>query len=278
MLHLTIVANTTRIEPLAPRSDSLRQPFGARSIVLSVLLGSHPPRMSVRRILEFTSLFGLADGAVRTALSRMVAAGDLINDDGAYRLTARLVERQAQQDAGRSQPTADWDGSWWTVAVLSDRRSVAARRAFRSRAVGARLGELRPDLWLRPANIDLATDLPDVVATRGPVVFGDERRLAARLWDLGGLDSRSTAHVRALANAAQRLDSNDDRALADTFVALAAAQQFLRTEPQLPRELAPTLAADELRRRYGTVVEAFQAQLAAFFASRNAEQVSTSAP
>ena len=262
MLHSPFVANKARIEPLAPSTDSLRQPFGPRSIVLSVLLGSHPPRMSVRRILEFTSLFGLADGAVRTALSRMVAAGDLVNDDGVYRLAGRLVERQAQQDAGRNQPAADWDGTWWTVAVLSERRSMAARRAFRARAVGARLGELRPDVWLRPANIDLVTDLPDAFVTRGPVIVGDERRVVDQLWDLDDLRARSSSHVRSLDGAAKRLDSRDDQALADAFMALAAAQQFLRVEPQLPDELAPNVAAGELRRRYSTVVELFQAQLA----------------
>ena len=275
MLHLVFVANKTRVELTELPADSLHQPFSPRSIVLSVLLGSHPPRMSVQRILEFTSLFDLADGAVRTALSRMVAGGDLVNDDGVYRLAGRLVERQAQQDAGRNQPAADWDGTWWTVAVLSERRSMAARRAFRSQAVGARLGELRPDVWLRPANIDLIADLPDAFVTRGPAMIGDERRVVSQLWDLDDLRARSRGHVRSLDRAAHRLDRRDDRALADAFMVLAAAQQFLRVEPQLPVELAPTVAAGELRQRYSTVVELFQAQLATFFASRSAERIST---
>jgi phenylacetic acid degradation operon negative regulatory protein len=143
MLHSWFVTNNARING-GQRGRTLLEPLNPRSIVLSVLLGSHPPRMPVGRILEFTSLFDLADGTVRTALSRMVAAGDLVNDEGTYRLADRLVERQAQQDAGRHDPPTDWDGTWWTVAVLSERRTMAERRDFRARAIGARWASCDP--------------------------------------------------------------------------------------------------------------------------------------
>jgi phenylacetic acid degradation operon negative regulatory protein len=266
MLHSEFVANNVRINP-APAA-TLLEPLNPRSIVLSVLLGSHPPQMPVHRILEFTSLFDLADGTVRTALSRMVAAGDLVNDDGTYRLADRLVERQAQQDAGRRDPPIEWDGTWWTVATLSDRRSMAERREFRSRAVGARLGELRPDLWLRPGNIPVATDLPGALVVRGPMVGGDERHLVRQLWDLDGLRARADAHRHALDEAMNRLDAGGDRSLADAFLALAAAQQFLRIEPQLPAELSPDDSGPAVRTRYDEVVGAFQSRLSEFFARR----------
>ncbi len=274
MLHSLIVANNQRAIP-GPRTTSL-EPLNARSIVLSVLLGTHPPQMPVGRILEFTTLFELADSTVRTALSRMVAAGDLVNDDGIYRLAERLIERQAQQDAGRHDPPGQWDGTWWTVAVVSDRRTLTERREFRSRATGSRLGELRPDLWLRPANIAIATDLPDVVITRGPLITGNARDLVARLWDLGDLQRRSEIHRNALDRAAAQLESGVDRALADAFVALAGAQQFLRVEPQLPTELAPDVAGTTLRSCYADVVAEFQSQLASFF-RRGSARVSTDA-
>lgn len=275
MLHSSFVANKERIESRSAPAELA--PLSPRSIVLSVLLGTHPPRMPVGRILEFTSLFGIPDGTVRTALSRLVAAGDLVNDDGTYRLAPRLVERQAQQDAGRHEPPADWDGTWWTVAVMADRRTMTDRRTFRTRAIGSRLGELRPDLWLRPANIDVATDLADAFVTRGPVVAGDQRRLVEQLWDLRGLTTRAEQHRRHLDATAARLDRRDHPALADAFVTLAGAQQYLRVEPQLPAELALSTTAAELRTRYAEVVEQFQARLAEFFAERSAERVSTAA-
>jgi phenylacetic acid degradation operon negative regulatory protein len=275
MLHSLIVANNQRVTTAA-RDPSLG-PLNARSIVLSVLLGSHPPRMPVGRILEFTALFGLPDGTVRTALSRMVVAGDLVNDDGVYRLAARLVERQAQQDAGRREPPTGWDGSWWAVAVVSDRRSMSERRVFRARAVGSRLGELRPDLWMRPANIEIATDLPQVAITRGPMITGDQRDLVGRLWDLPDVRRRSDVHLRSLDDAATRLAVGGDRSLADCFVALAAAQRFLRVEPQLPAELAPDTSATNVRSRYAAVVGEFQLQLGEFFERRRPRPVSTTA-
>jgi phenylacetic acid degradation operon negative regulatory protein len=269
MLHCLIVANNIRTN--ATERATALQPLNARSIVLSVLLGSHPPHMPVGRILEFTTLFDVAPGTVRTALSRMVAAGELVNDDGTYRLTGRLVERQAQQDAGRHDPPSHWDGTWWTVAVVSDRRTMAERREFRSRASGSRLGELRPDLWLRPANIEIATDLPDVVITRGPLITGDGRELVARLWDLAELQRRSSIHCNALGAVATRLRTDAPDALADAFVALAGAQQFLRIEPQLPGELTRGGGAGTtLRSLYAEVLAEFQSQLAAFFRGESA--------
>jgi phenylacetic acid degradation operon negative regulatory protein len=278
MLQLLSVAN--KISMTAGRDGSgeepsLLEPLSPRSIVLSVLLGTHPPRMPVGRILDFTSLFDLPDGTVRTALSRMVAAGDLVNDDGVYQLAGRLVERQAQQDAGRREPPSDWDRTWWTVAVASDRRTMSERREFRTRAVGARLGEVRPDLWLRPANIDIPTDLAGTLITRGPMIAGDEHELVGRLWALDQLRHRGARHLAALDRTAQRLDRVDDGALAEAFVTLAAAQQFLRIEPQLPLDLAPDASAAAVRARYAEVVTAFQDELAAFFGRRRPDRVRT---
>ncbi len=235
--------------------------------------------MPVGRLLAFTSLFGITDGTVRTALSRMVAAGELANDDGTYRLSGRLLERQAQQDVGRVGPPQAWDGTWWFVAVTTDRRSVAARREFRARATGARLGEMRPDTWLRPANIGVPFDLPDVVLTRGPILSGDEAALAGRLWPLDLLDREAERHVERL-DAVAALLAADDRefALADSFVSLAAAQRFLRTEPQLPESLAPGRAAADLRERYAVVVEAFQGRLAGFLTGRRRSEPASVEP
>ncbi|MFC7583725.1 hypothetical protein ACFQYP_08080 [Nonomuraea antimicrobica] len=75
--------------------------LSARSAVLSALLGSHPPRLSARHLVRIGALFGIAEGTVRVALSRMVATGDLLQSGGRYTLSERLVERQARQDESR---------------------------------------------------------------------------------------------------------------------------------------------------------------------------------
>ncbi|HYN34586.1 MAG TPA: hypothetical protein VES40_18330 [Ilumatobacteraceae bacterium] len=255
-------------------------PLTPRSIVLSVLLGTHPPSMPVSRLLDFTSLFEITAGTARTALSRMVTRGELVNDNGVYRLSGRLLERQLQQDAGRAARPTTWDGTWWFVAVLADRRSVADRRAFRLRAAGARLGELRPDTWLRPANIEVVADLPDALMTRGPLVSGDDATLVRRLWDLDAIDEAAHSLVVALHSTAEKLGNDPgDSALADTFVHLAACQRFLRTEPQLPEALDPSRSSADLRTAYADVVAAFQKRLTAFFERRRSagSMVSTDA-
>jgi phenylacetic acid degradation operon negative regulatory protein len=260
MLHSTIVVINSGIASPGPL-----RPLSPRSVVLSVLLGTHPPAMRVRPLIEFTSLFGISEGSVRTALSRMVSAGELEAVDGVYRLSGRLLERQTEQDTGRQGPPVTWDGSWWFAAVLADRRSVGDRRHFRTRVVGARLGELRPDIWMRPANIDVPVDLPGVVLTRGPLLTGDGTDLVRRLWDLDALDAAARGHATRLAATAQTLTgADDDVALADAFVTLAAAQRFLRAEPQLPAPLATGSAAADLRSRYDSVETTFQRRLAAF--------------
>ncbi len=259
--------------------DRSLRPLSPRSIVLSVLLGSHPPSMPVGRLLAFTSLFGISDGAARTALSRMVALGELTNSDGTYRLGLRLLERQAQQDAGRSDPPATWDDTWWVAVVLDERRPVAQRRDFRARVMGSRFGELRPDVWLRPGNIDVPSDLPGVALTRGPLLIGDAPALVDRLWDLDSLERVAAEHVEFLEATDDALGSSDsDQALADAFVTLASAQRFLRSEPQLPRSLAPGDTVARLRRRYSEVVGLFQHRLTGFLTDHpRVDEISTDA-
>src|SRR5262245_51564192 len=127
------------------------RPLKARSVVLSTLLGHHPPQLPVRALVEAGALFGIAEGTVRVALSRMVAAGDLEPGDGAYRLSRRLLERQARQDASLHPRTRPWDGSWEIAVVTADRRHAADRTALRQTMTALRLAELREGTWLRPA-------------------------------------------------------------------------------------------------------------------------------
>ena len=95
------------------------RPLTARSVIASTLLGTTPPRLPGRLLVRAGALFGLAEGTVRTALSRMVAAGELTADDGTYALAGPLLARQARQDESRRAVVAaeTWDGGW-TMAVV----------------------------------------------------------------------------------------------------------------------------------------------------------------
>jgi phenylacetic acid degradation operon negative regulatory protein len=231
--------------------------FSARSLTLSVLLGSHPPRLSVASLIDFCSLFGVTPGAVRTALSRMVGAGELEPDDGGYRVAGELLERQRQQDVGRIPPSDEWDRSWWTAIPLADSRSVGERRRFRSVMLGSTMGELRPDVWMRPANIAGPRADSRLLVSRGEPASETIDALVERLWDVASLDRRARLLLGAI--------DDDDADLPRRFIALAACLQYLRTEPQLPRQLAPARTAEELRRRYGPAEARFQDDLRRYF-------------
>src|ERR1700684_4533089 len=86
------------------------RPLTARSVVLSTLLGYHPPALPVRALVRVGGLFGMAEQTIRVALTRMVATGDVTADEGVYQLNGPLVQRQAQQGEGWAPPGHEWDG------------------------------------------------------------------------------------------------------------------------------------------------------------------------
>ena len=73
------------------------RPLSARSVVASTLLGTRGLTLQVRALVRAGELFGIAEGTTRVALSRMVAAGELVAEDGSYRLSGPLLERSAAQ-------------------------------------------------------------------------------------------------------------------------------------------------------------------------------------
>ncbi len=267
MIHFVIALNKTRNSAQLPEDihDLGIEPLSARSIILSVLLGSHPPELSGRQLTALSDLFGIRAGTVRTALSRMVAAGDLVGDDGTYSLGLRMLQRQRQQDQGRTAPDTAWDCQWFTAIAAADGRSVAERRAFRAVMIGARMGELRPDIWMRPANIAPPDRPEEVIMVCGELHSDDPLDLVQQLWSLEDLDQRSVQLRAALERHRATLDVDDPSVLPATFTLSAATVRFLRTEPQLPPELVPPQwTPPDVRPLYDDFEAAFQRLLRSF--------------
>jgi phenylacetic acid degradation operon negative regulatory protein len=230
----------------------LRQ-LTARSAVLSTLLGAHPPRLPARGLVRVGELFGIAEGTIRVALSRMVAAGDLVADGGDYALTARLRGRQARQDQSREPAVHPWSGEWEIAVVAADRRPPAERTAFRQTMAELRLAELREGTWLRPANLARPLAVDCVVLLGRPV--DDAAGLAATLWDLDGWAARARL-LRAA------LDEAD--ALPERFVLAAAVLRHFVADPLLPADLLPPgWPGASLRARYADFDATFQSVLRA---------------
>ena len=133
---------------------NILRPLSARSLVASTLLGCHPPELATAALVEMGKLYGVAEGTLRVALSRMLSAGELEAIEGGYRLTGPLLGRQARQEEGWRPMLREWDGAWAMAVVVSAGRSAAARVELRAAMAALRLAELREGVWLRPDNLD----------------------------------------------------------------------------------------------------------------------------
>jgi phenylacetic acid degradation operon negative regulatory protein len=226
-------------------SPTRNTPLTARSVLASVLLGTDPPWLPTPLLVRTTSLFGISEGSTRTALSRLVAAGDARAEDGGYRLAGRLVARQARQSASRRAETLAWDGTWELATVEGDaRRPAADRAALRDALRTLRLVELREGVWGRPGNLDpdRTSEAAAVVDTwcirwRGAVPHPTPD--AGAHFGLAGWAATARELLEDMRALLGALDSGDTTALADGFVTSAAVLRHLQADPLLPAELLP---------------------------------------
>lgn len=211
-------------------------------MLASTLLGLDPPVLPVGRLVATAGLFGINENTARTALSRMAAAGEVMAEDGRYRLTGRLLDRQRRQDEGRHPPTTTWDGRWRMAVITTERRTASERADLRAALTRLRLAEWREGVWLRPDNL--------VQQVRG-------RAAEHCSWATAALDEQSPHlwDLEAWADDARDLleelrDLPPD-ALADGFVLSAAVLRHLAADPLLPPELLPhDWPGTELRSTY----------------------------
>jgi phenylacetic acid degradation operon negative regulatory protein len=211
----------------------------------------HPPVLPAQVLVRSGELFGIAEGTTRTALSRMVAAGELEAEDGRYRLAGHLLARQARQDVSRKPPRWGWDGRWWRMAVVvAERRSADERAALRASMRAGRYGELREGVWTRPDNLPgERPDAPGCEWIKGE--FTEPAAMAATLWDLDGWASTATSLAGEMATGRSQLAAEGVDALAATFVLSAAVLRHLQADPLLPRELLPRdWPGEALRKAY----------------------------
>jgi phenylacetic acid degradation operon negative regulatory protein len=256
MLHFSIVSNKSRNTSTSPdprgrATVEPRPPLNARSIALSVLLGTHPPELPARAVVALAELFGIPGGTMRTALSRLVSAGDVLAADGRYRLAGPLLERQRAQDAGRRPPRAGWDGGWHTIVAAADQRDLAERRRFRATMANHRFGELRPDIWMRPTNLERPPVEANWIVTTGELNGIEAESLIGRLWDLDEIASQACGLLDEMRTVRGRVDWDDVASIPELFTASAAVVRFLRNEPLLPTALTPAdWPVDEVRTAY----------------------------
>lgn len=230
--------------------SATERPLTARSVLASTLLGTSPPCLPVSFLVKTGELFGLSEGAVRTALTRMAAAGELGRDElGRYALQGDLVTRQSRQIQSRQAQTTEWSGRWTMAVVTAGTRSAPDRSALRSAMTRLHMAELREGVWLRPDNLDnerlpverriVQEQCVTFDAVPRLALEDDECALAGKLWDLQGWSDASATIRRRMHDLTGRLAADDPGALADGFVLSAAILRHLGADPLLPRELLP---------------------------------------
>lgn len=226
-------------------------PLSARSVVLSLLLGSHPDRMSAAALVRAADHFGVPAATTRVALTRAVAAGDLRRDAGDYVLGDRLARRQRHQDEAVLDAETPWDGTWEMAVVVVGGRAGSERAALRERLASYRLAELREGVWARPANLRRARaySSEEVLTTFSATPDDDPADLVGRLWDLTGWAEQGRELARRLARTSEP---------ATRLAVAAAVVRHLTADPLLPAALLPVdWPARELRASYA----AYQAEL-----------------
>ena len=216
-------------------------PLSARSVMLSLLLGSHPDRMTAAELVRAGEHFGIPAATARVALTRAVAAGDLRRTDGQpgqpgqparYVLGERLAARQRRQDEAVLDAETAWDGSWEMAIVVVAGRTGTERAALRERLASYRMAELREGVWTRPANLrrprEYAAEL--VLTTFTATPDEDPVVLARELWDLGAWAAQGRALLAQL------------EATREPAARLAVAAHLVRqlaADPLLPAALLP---------------------------------------
>jgi phenylacetic acid degradation operon negative regulatory protein len=257
-------------------SALLARPLTARSIIASLLLGMHPPRLASSRLVRWSSLFGISEGTARVALSRMVERGELTAEAGVYELAGAVRRRQSTQDWALTARPDAWDGRWLLAVVTPAARAAPERAALRSAATTARLAELREGLWARPDNLPRAAtsaEAWDVLDEQCSWWRGrpeeDTPALVARLFAPLPWAERAEQLVGRLEPVCDALRDGRHDVLAEGFVTGAAALQHVRRDPLLPAELLPgSWPGERLRTAYETYRVTYGQAVATWFASQ----------
>jgi phenylacetic acid degradation operon negative regulatory protein len=263
---------TRNTGPVAAADGLLERPLGARSVIGSLLLGVHPPRLPGARLVEWCTRFGIAEGTARVALSRMVDRGELSAAGGVYELAGRVRELQPAQDWSLDPKPRRWRGGWrFAVVDGGGARDAAARGALRHAMRRLRFAELRPGVWTRPDNLPEESAPADAWTTaRSQCTWwaatpdDDPAALAERLFAPDEWATRARAVSQRVGALTDDLEAGHDAALAAGFVAGAAALQHARRDPILPVELLPAdWPGPALRAAYARFQRAFSSTLAA---------------
>lgn len=211
----------------------------------------------VGSLIQISGQFGLSQQAVRSALSRMSQHGWLKVHRGAGRAfygatarTRRLLEEGTQRIFARRP--GPWDHRWRILVYSIPEHKRDVRTELRKQLSWLGYGPLGSGSWLCPH--DLEADVGQLVNRLGIGSYvemftashaggSSDRDLAARCWDLEGIDRRYEAFLHRyepLFHELRERDSvTDSECFVQRFSLIHEYRRFFFMDPDLPAELLP---------------------------------------
>ncbi|MCX7645685.1 MAG: PaaX family transcriptional regulator [Rhodobacteraceae bacterium] len=260
---------------MTPASGDARPPISAppraAAFIVTVYGDVVEPRggvLATGALIGLCARAGLSETLVRTALSRLVAAGQLAGRRAgrrsfygltpqarvAFRAAARAIFRPPGEDAAR--------GWLWLVGPRAEASGALARDGF---------AEVAPRLWLGPDR-----EAPSLAAAGGARMFAaaaggaaELAAFAARHWDLGSHAARYRAFLAGFAGLAPQAGTlAPPEALALRLRLVNDFRLVLLGDPRLPVAALPADWPGDAARRlfcrlYADLSPAAEAEIAA---------------
>ena len=214
----------------------------------------------VGSLIALLTPFGLTDGCIRTALSRMARkgwlSGERMGKKAFYTLTpmGRELLEEGQRRIYHPAWSSEWDGSWLLLAYSIPQDARRARDRLRDRLAWLGFGSIGNGLWISPH--DVATEIRDLAAQldlgdhlvcfRAETLEENDAALVQRGWDLNALDKAYQRFIRNWSEVSDELGHADTnvpldgkRSYAQRFSLIHEFRRFTLDDPFLPRALLP---------------------------------------
>lgn len=220
-------------DPILTLTASL--PITAGSFIVTVYGDVVVPRgevLWIGSLIDICARIGISENLVRTAVSRLVAAGRLEGERVGRRSFYRLAPaaRAEFTDAARLLYARPRPSGEWLVMLAPETSEDLARRH--------RMARLGGDLWICPARDDLP-DTGGVVLRAVPVGGLDRLPDLARFWDLDTLAGGYRAVLDRFGPLADGPALSPDDALIARLLLVHLYRGVLLRDPGLPPQALP---------------------------------------
>ncbi len=208
--------------------------------------------IALRDLTALLAAFDVTEETARVTLSRMKREGWLQTRRVGRASWYSLNERSWRLlDEGRprifQRRTRAWDGRWHMVIYSVPEAERPMRERLRKALAWLGFGPLAPSTWISPYDriADLQALLDDDVKVSIDTFTADtgsrdrDRELAARCWDLDGIDATYRAFSRLTEQRLAGLGTTDADAFVNRVQLVDDYRRIPFADPDLPPELLP---------------------------------------